>query len=148
MLVRTTWALVLAALGTLIGGLFTEDSNVLLFIAIGLGVCVILLLAVSWTRRAREASTDGVQDELAFAEETETAEEEAFTVGDGRRPQRTRRAAQGESKAGPARKSKATQAKKAAVARKAQTGGARKSKPAARDTTSKAKPPRRRASAQ
>ncbi len=102
MLVRITWALVVAALGTLIGGFFTPDSNVLLFVAIGLALCVIVLVLVSWARRAREATGYGFEERVSVAgrrsaEATDEElfatleEDEEFAVGGrsrARRPQR------------------------------------------------------------
>lgn len=86
-LARATYALVIVAVGTLVGGFFTENSNVLLFVSIGLSVAAIVLVLVGWARRAREAPVgaegepgleddeeegllEGLDDEeLAFVEE-------------------------------------------------------------------------------
>jgi FtsZ-interacting cell division protein ZipA len=65
-LARITYLLVIIALGCLIGGFFTRESNVLLFISIGLSVVAIALVLVGWARRAREAPL-GFDEDLAYA---------------------------------------------------------------------------------
>jgi hypothetical protein len=80
LLVRITWILVVAALGTLIGGFFTPDSNVLLFVAIGLALSVIVLVLFSWARRAREGAPYAFDEDLAFADEEEAGDEELFAA--------------------------------------------------------------------
>ena len=168
MLVRITWALVVAALGTLIGGFFTPDSNVLLFVAIGLALAVILLVLVSWARRAREATSYGFEGRrratVGAAKDTSDEElfaalerDEEFAVGGTRRARRPRQrparrttAARpgGKPKAKPKPKAKAKP--KAGAARKttaSKAKPARKAKPKAqrtRTTRPKARQPRRR----
>lgn len=154
MLVRITWALVVAALGTLIGGFFTPDSNVLLFVAIGLALAVIVLVLVSWARRAREAPSYGFgESRAARAAVDDSAEEELFAALErdeefagsgarrarrsGRRPARTTAARRPAGK--PKAKAKAKAKPKAKAAPKA---GASKAKPTrkAKPKGSKAKP--------
>jgi FtsZ-interacting cell division protein ZipA len=65
-LARITYGLVIIALGCLIGGFFTRESNVLLFVSIGLSVVAIALVLVGWARRAREAPL-GFDEDLAYA---------------------------------------------------------------------------------
>jgi hypothetical protein len=163
LLVRITWILVVAALGTLIGGFFTPDSNVLLFVAIGLALSVIVVVVVSWARRAREAPSYGFEEGLALTEEEEEVpdeelfaaleRDEEFAVGGRRRSRRPRR--RPAPRTPQARPSKPKAKPKAKAARKAKpkaTGAAkpkstRKAKPKAggrKATRPKAKPPRRR----
>lgn len=58
MLARVTYGLVGLALVTLIIGFFTSESNVMLYISIGLSVAAIVLVLVGAARRAREAPAD------------------------------------------------------------------------------------------
>jgi hypothetical protein len=69
LLARVTYALVLAALGTLIGGFFTKDSNVLLYVSIGLSVGAIVLVLIDAARRAREAPESAFEEAPAPATE-------------------------------------------------------------------------------
>ena len=78
MLARITYLLVVVALGSLIGGFFTRESNVLLFVSIGLSVVAIALVLVGWARRAREVPV-GFEEDLAFAgDEDDDLDELAF----------------------------------------------------------------------
>jgi FtsZ-interacting cell division protein ZipA len=129
LLIRITWALVLAGLGLVIGGFLTTDSNVLLILAIAVEIAAIILVLASWARRAREATAGGFDEELTFAgdDTSETQEEELyaalesddeFAVGGARRTSRsTSRPARKPAGSSPARKS-AAKAKPAAAARK------------------------------
>ncbi|MGH2758885.1 MAG: hypothetical protein ACRDKJ_04895 [Actinomycetota bacterium] len=145
MLVRITWALVVAALGTLIGGFFTPDSNVLLFVAIGLALCVIVLVLVSWARRAREATGYGFEERVSAAgrrrvEATDEElfatleEDEEFAVGGRSRARRPRR--------GPARAGAASRPRSAPKAKAKPKSGAKAKPKAARKSTAsdRAKP--------
>lgn len=139
MLVRITWALVVAALGTLIGGFFTPDSNVLLFVAIGLALCVIVLVLVSWARRAREATGYGFEERVSVAgrrsaEATDEElfatleEDEEFAVGGRSRARRpARRAAGAGATSRPRSKPKAKAKAKPKSGAKAKPKAARKS---------------------
>lgn len=146
MLARVTYGLVIVAVGTLIGGFFTDDSNVLLFISIGLSVGAIALVLVGWARRAREAPV-GFEEDLAFAEDEEEEEallgaldeEELAFVED--RPRRSRRTSR--SKARPRTKPKASpKAKPKAKPRSVSTakGRAKRSASAKPRPARKAKP--------
>ncbi len=142
MLVRITWALVVAALGTLIGGFFTPDSNVLLFVAIGLALSVIVLVLVSWARRAREAT--GYEERAAFTggrgsdagEElfASLEDDETYVPSSRRRSTSRQRPARRTGTARPTTAKAKPKAKPKAKAAKS-TGGASKAKP-----TRKAKP--------
>ena len=83
MLARVTYALVGLALATLIGGFFTPDSNVLLFISIGLSVGAILLVLVGAARRAREAPGVVLDEELfADVDADEEVDEALAAIGE------------------------------------------------------------------
>jgi hypothetical protein len=155
LLARLTYGLVVIALGSLIGGFFTRESNALLFVSIGLSVVAILLVLVGWARRAREAPV-GFEEELASADDDEArlSDEELAFVGE-RTPRRARRATSaGRPKTKPKAKPKTKPKPKAAAARakpksSAKPREARKAKPkpqAARKPQAgpKRKPPRPR----
>jgi FtsZ-interacting cell division protein ZipA len=153
-LIRITWGLVLLGLGLVIGGFLSDDSNVLLILAIAVEIAAIVLVLASWARRAREATEAAASDELAYASDDtdQTQEEELFAalesdeefaVG-GRRaaPRPATRPARKSSGSSPARKSTA-KAKPSAAARKpAAKSGAKSTakKPAKAKPASKAKP--------
>jgi len=151
-LARITYLLVIVALGCLIGGFFTRESNVLLFISIGLSVVAIALVLVGWARRAREAPVG----ELAYADEDEALvdalSDEELAFVEERAPRRARRSKA--AKARPRTKPKASKpkakAKPKTAARRTSTGAkptARKAKPASTrkpQARPKRKPPRRR----
>lgn len=152
MLARITYLLVIIALGCLIGGFFTRESNVLLFVSIGLSVVAIALVLVGWARRAREAPL-GFDQDVAYgeAEEEEAltdalSDEELAFVQDRttrRRPAAARPRTKPKAKAA-ARKSKAKpkpKAKAKPAARKAKPKTTTTRKPQARP---KRKPPRPR----
>jgi FtsZ-interacting cell division protein ZipA len=133
-LARITYLLVIIALGCLVGGFFTRESNVLLFVSIGLSVVAIALVLVGWARRSREAPL-GFEEELAYADEDEDAllSDEELAFVEERTPRRTRT----KSTARPRTKPKATKAKaKAKPKAKPRASSTTKAKPAAR----KAKP--------
>ena len=95
MLARITYGLVIIALGCLIGGFFTRESNVLLFVSIGLSVVAIALVLVGWARRAREAPL-GFDEDLAYADDDEDAlvdslSDEELAFVEERTPRRSRR---------------------------------------------------------
>jgi hypothetical protein len=150
LLVRITWALVVVALGTLIGGFFTPESNVLLFVAIGLALGVIVLVLVSWARRAKEPGGFGFEERrpVAAGAEAEDDEElfaalerdEEFAVG-GRRSSRRPRPRPGRksSTARPEGKPKAKAKPKA----KSKAKAARKTTARAPSSETKAKPTRK-----
>lgn len=139
MLARVTYVLVIVALGALVGGFFTRESNVLLFVSIGVSLAAIVLVLVGWFRRAREAPF-GFEEEIVFADE----EEEALVgaVGDEdfapERSSSSRKSSSRRStKSKPASKGKArSSSAKAKSSTKSTT---------ARKTTSKAKPSKAKA---
>lgn len=152
MLARITYGLVIVAVGTLIGGFFTQDSNVLLFISIGLSVAAIALVLVGWARRAREAPV-GFDEDLAFEEEELEEEDEALLgaldddelayVEDRpsrRKPKSKAKArAKSTSRSKPKAKAKSTSRAKSTSSRK--STGTSKAKTTRK--TTKRKPPRR-----
>lgn len=151
MLARVTYALVVVAVGTLIGGFFTEESNVLLFVSIGLSVAAIVLVLVGWARRAREApgafAAEGADEEEALLDALD--EEELAFVEE--RPRRTSRAKRPTTKAKAKPKPRA-KPRTSSTARRRTTSSApkprtaRKTKPksAGKGTARpKRKPPRR-----
>jgi len=88
-LARITYLLVVVALGCLIGGFFTRESNVLLFVSIGLSVVAIALVLVGWARRAREAPV-GFDEELAYAgDDDDLLSDEELAFVEDRAPRRT-----------------------------------------------------------
>lgn len=135
MLARITYGLVIIALGCLIGGFFTRESNVLLFVSIGLSVVAIALVLVGWARRAREAPV-GFEEEVAYDEEEEALvdalSDEELAFVEERAPRRARRPAARPRTKPKAGKPKAAKPKAKAAAAKSKA----KAKPAAR----KAKP--------
>lgn len=81
MLARVTYGLVGLALATLIAGFFTSESNVLLYISIGLSLAAIVLVLVGAARRAREvpaadlaAEAFGDEEEYEYVDEDEEEE--------------------------------------------------------------------------
>lgn len=81
MLARVTYGLVALALATLIAGFFTSESNVLLYISIGLSLAAIVLVLVGAARRAREvpaadlaAEAFGDEEEYEYVDEEEGEE--------------------------------------------------------------------------
>lgn len=152
MLARVTYALVIVAVGTLVGGFFTEESNVLLFVSIGLSVAAIVLVLVGWARRAREApafeTEAGEEEEEALLE---ALDEEELAFVEERRPRRTSRAKRPTTKAKAKPKPRAKprtastgRRRTSSAARKPQA--ARKTKPKSAGKGSarpKRKPPRR-----
>ncbi len=156
MLARITYLLVIIALGCLIGGFFTRESNVLLFVSIGLSVVAIALVLVGWARRAREAPV-GFDEDLAYAddeEETLLSDEELAYVEErpARRGARTKSAARPRTKpkaAKPKAKSKAKATPKSKATSKAKPRATSKAKPKPKATRKpqsrpKRKPPRPR----
>ena len=152
MLARITYLLVVVALGCLIGGFFTRESNVLLFISIGLSVVAIALVLVGWARRAREAPV-GFDEDLAYARDDDddllSDEELAFVE---ERPSR-RTAARAKPKAKPKAKTakpKAAKPKASTAKRKPAAASKPKPKPKPKSTARKPqarpkrKPPRPR----
>lgn len=139
MLARLTYGLVVIALGTLVGGFFTRESNALLFVSIGLSVVAIALVLVGWARRAREAPAE----ELAFADDDDALlSDEELAFVEGRTPRRARRttsAARPSTK--PKAKPKAKPKPKAAAARAKPTSSAKPR--AARKPKPKAAPARK-----
>jgi cytoskeletal protein RodZ len=156
-LARITYFLVIVALGCMIGGFFTRESNVLLFVSIGLSVVAIALVLVGWARRAREAPSF---DELAYASDEDEAlagalSDEELAFVEERTPRRARRAKASTVRprtkpkaATPKAKPKAKTAARRSAPRKPSKPAARKPKPksAARKPQArpKRKPPRRR----
>jgi cytoskeletal protein RodZ len=148
---------VIVALGCMIGGFFTRESNVLLFVSIGLSVVAIALVLVGWARRAREAPSF---DELAYASDEDEAlagalSDEELAFVEERTPRRARRAKASTVRprtkpkaATPKAKPKAKTAARRSAPRKPSKPAARKPKPksAARKPQArpKRKPPRRR----
>lgn len=160
-LIRITWGLVLLGLGLVIGGFLTDDSNVLLILAIAVEIAAIVLVLASWARRAREATEAGVAPDATYARDDtdQTQEEELFAalesdeefaVGGRRTAARpaSRPAARKAAGSSPARKStskpKPSAAGKSTAARKSTTAksGAKSTakKPAKAKPTSKSKP--------
>lgn len=90
MLARVTYGLVGLALATLIAGFFTSESNVLLYISIGLSLAAIILVLVGAARRAREvpaadlaAAAFGDEEELEYTyEEEEEVPEDVLSAFD------------------------------------------------------------------
>ena len=155
-MIRITWALVVVGLGLVIGGFLTDNSNVLLILAIAVELAAIILVLASWARRAKEASTQTYDDDLTFAGEPAVGgdddddEEEAdddtfitdeeFAVGGRRKASSARRPAARSTRA-PARK---PAAKKPAARKPAARKPAAK-KPAARKPAAAKKPAARKA---
>jgi outer membrane biosynthesis protein TonB len=144
-LARITYGLVVIALGCLIGGFFTRESNVLLFVSIGLSVVAIALVLVGWARRAREAPV-GFDEDLAYArDDDDLLSDEELAFVEERPSRRTTTASRAKPKAAKPKakakpKPKATTAKrKPAAARKPKAKPATARKPQARP---KRKPPR------
>lgn len=152
MLARITYLLVIVALGCLVGGFFTRESNVLLFVSIGLSVVAIALVLVGWARRSREAPV-GFDEDLAYADDDEDTllSDEELAFVEERSPRRSRTAAASRTKPRAA-KPKAKPAKPKPAARRASTSKAKpkatkpKAKPKAAKpkTGPKRKPPRPR----
>jgi outer membrane biosynthesis protein TonB len=157
-LARITYGLVVVALGCFIGGFFTRESNVLLFVSIGLSVVAIALVLVGWARRAREAPSF---DELAYASDEDEAlvgalSDEELAFVEERAPRRARRAKASTARprtkpkaAKPKAKPKAKPAVRRSTARKpSKPASARKPKPKSTarkpQARPKRKPPRRR----
>jgi FtsZ-interacting cell division protein ZipA len=138
-LARITYLLVVVALGCLIGGFFTRESNVLLFISIGLSVVAIALVLVGWARRSREAPAT-FEEELAYAGDDEDAlSDEELAFVEERGPRRTRKAA-----ARPATKPKSAKPKAKPRAKAATSGAsARKTAKPSAARKPKAKPVRK-----
>lgn len=154
MLARITYGLVIVAVGTLIGGFFTQDSNVLLFISIGLSVAAIALVLVGWARRAREAPV-GFDEDLAFEEEELEEEDEALlgALDDDElayvedRPSRRKPKSKAKAKARAKSTSRSKPKAKAKSTSRAKSTSSRKStgtsKAKTTRKTTKRKPPRR-----
>jgi FtsZ-interacting cell division protein ZipA len=151
-LARITYGLVIVAVGTLIGGFFTQDSNALLFISIGLSVAAIALVLVGWARRAKEAPV-GFDEDLAFEEEELEEDDEALlgALDDdelayveerpGRRKPKAKTKAKSASRSSkPKAKAKTTTSRAKSTASRKSTGG---SKAKTTRKTTKRKPPRR-----
>lgn len=78
-----TYGLVIAAVGAVVGGFFMSESNVLLFVAIGLSVAALALIVFGWARRSREAPIGFESEDLSFddPEFLETDEEDDALLG-------------------------------------------------------------------
>ena len=143
MLARVTYALVLAALGTLIGGFVTKDSYVLLYVSLGLSVGAIVLVLIDAARRAREApeaafeeapGTEVISDDVleAFEEdEIEPFDDEDYEEYEEPAPRPARRAAA--TRAKPAARAKTTTRAKSA-AKTSKTSAKSAAKTSARST--------------
>jgi hypothetical protein len=137
LLIRITWALVVAGFGLLVGGFLASDQNILLILAIAVELAAIILVLASWARRAKDAAEAYDEDlEFEVSDDTagdddliETFVDEEFAVG-GRGQAR---------KKAPARKPATRSARKPAakpVARKPAAKPAAR-KPAARSSAPK-----------
>jgi FtsZ-interacting cell division protein ZipA len=133
LLIRITWALVVAGFGLLVGGFLASDQNILLILAIAVELAAIILVLASWARRAKDAAEAYDEDlEFEVSDDTagdddllETFVEEEFAVG-GRGQAR---------KKSPARRPAARSARKPAARKPAEKPAARK--PAARSNAPK-----------
>jgi FtsZ-interacting cell division protein ZipA len=117
-LVAVIWAFVAIGAALLIIGFLTSGSNILLILAIVFAVIAMILVLGSWARRAKEATTAGFDDTIAFggASDDDEGDElyskagddtaEEFTLG-SRRDRPERRPAARKSGAKPAAKPKA-----------------------------------------
>ena len=143
MLARITYGLVIIALGSLIGGFFTRESNVLLFVSIGLSVVAIALVLVGWARRAREAPA-GFDEDLAYAGDDDLLSDDELAFVEERAPRRTRTSRPStKPKAKPKAKPRAKAAASTAKRKPAKPATARKPKPKTTTRKPQARPKRK-----